>query len=269
MAFSIEIVRTIPLFPLGVFIQWDLKGAKEAGLYSFTIYRAGSRIGPWDQLSTALNTYNYTDIITPSGDGVINQLSLSRGIYYRIVVSGPSGNAEAISTVEPKLSGRNRLLKRKILRDQSVRLRKLNGVEVVVFKRMHWGQRCDKCFDTYTQTVLRSNCTTCFGTSFSPGYFNPILTLSRNSTPAVNTQLTEQGNSDLAVSNVTLLDVPYIERDDILVFVAENRRFIVQKQIPARLQNVTVFQQLQVGELPRSAIEYRLTADLKRLPALF
>jgi hypothetical protein len=270
MSPQLEITRTVPFFPHGVFLQWDVKGATEVGTYLFEVSRSGGLKGPWTVLGTVTNTFNYRDILPTTAENDPNQLSLVRGIYYRVKLTLPSSAVvETVSIVEPKLDGRHRLLKRKILRDQSIALRKLNGLEVAVLKRMHWGPRCTKCYDPYTQVSTRSGCTTCYGTTFSPGYFDPVITLARPTTPVTQTQLSEQGTGDQADSVVTLLDAPRVEKDDILVFLSDNRRFIVKQPVPGALENVTLFQRLQVSELPRSSIEYRLQVDPLRTPPLF
>lgn len=276
MSLGIEITRLLPLFPRGVFLQWDLKNATENGSYLFDVYRSGSSEGPWEQLLAGnVDAYNFYDElpVTPTvAIGDVNQLSLTRGIFYKVTVTPPSGSvnsATIISEVEPRLAGRQRLLKRKILRDEAAAFRKLNGVEIAVAKRMHWGPRCPKCYDKYTKEVTRANCVTCYGTGFTPGYFTPVITLGRRGTLPASKQVTPQGISEFRPTQVTLLDVPKIEPDDVLVFLRDNRRFVVKVVLQTELQTVGVHQKLEVSELARSSIEYRLTVDPIRLPSLF
>jgi hypothetical protein len=276
MALSVEITRLLPLFPRGVFLQWDLVNPTEAGTYTFDVYRSGAPSGPWTALTLgAANICNYSDVLPTTSTQVatdVNQLSLSRGIFYRVVATPPSGAAgkvEVVSAVEPRLDGQQRLLKQKILRDESVMLRKLNGVEIAVCKRMHWGPRCTKCWDKTTKAVTRANCSTCFGTGFTPGYFTPILTLGRRGTLPSAKQVAPQGVAEYRPTQVTLLDVPKIEPDDVLVFLKDNKRFIVKAIIQTELKTVGVHQKLEVSELARSSMEYRLVVDPTRIPPLF
>jgi hypothetical protein len=276
MALSVEITRLLPLFPRGVFLQWDLLNPTEVGSYSFDVYRSGSPEGPWEPLSLGgADVYNYSDVLPTTSTqaaGDINQLSLVRGIFYRVVVTPPSGSdnqVETVSVVEPRLDGPQRLLKRKILRDESLTFRKLNGVEIAVVKRMHWGPRCTKCWDKTTKTVTRANCTTCYGTGFSPGYFAPILTLGRRGTLPAAKQIAPQGISEFRPTQVTILDAPKVEPDDLLVFLKDNRRFVVKSVIQTELKTVGVHQKFEVSELARSSVEYRLVVDPARIPPLF
>jgi hypothetical protein len=276
MSLSVEITRLLPVFPRGVFLQWDLITPTEDGTYLFDIYRSGSPEGPWESLLVnGVNVYNYSDIIpTTSTQSLdpIDELSLVRGIYYRIVVTPPSGIAnkvEVTSIVEPRLDGRQRLLKRKILRDESLMFKKLNGVEIAIVKRMHWGPRCPKCWDKTTKTVTRGSCITCFGTGFQPGYFTPVITLGRRGTLPIAKQISPQGITEYRPTQVTILDLPKVEPDDVLVFLKDNRRFIVKSVIQTELKTVGVHQKFEVSEIARSSIEYRLQVDPLRIPPLF
>lgn len=276
MALSIEITRLLPLFPRGVFLQWDLVNPTETGTYVFDVYRSGSSEGPWETLSlNNVNVYNYSDVLPSTSTQAatdINQLSLLRGIYYRVVVTPPSGVANqvsVVSSVEPRLDGKQRLLKRKILRDESIMLRKLNGVEIAVVKRMHWGPRCSRCWDKVTKTVTRANCTTCYGTGFSPGFFAPVVTLGRRGTLPNAKQITPQGITEYRPTQVTILDAPKVMPDDILVFLRDNKRFLVKSSIQTELKTVGVHQKFEVSEIAHSSIEYRLLVDPTRIPPLF
>lgn len=273
---TVEITRLLPLFPRGVFFQWDLLNPTETGSFQFDVYRSGSPEGPWEPLLLGgADIYNYSDVLpstSTQATGDINQLSLTRGIFYRVVVTPPSGcdNAvEVVSVVEPRLDGKQRLLKRKILRDESLTFKKLNGVEIAVVKRMHWGPRCTKCWDKTTKAVTRANCTTCYGTGFSPGYFAPILTLGRRGTLPAAKQIAPQGIAEYRPTQVTILDAPKVEPDDVLVFLKDNKRFVVKAVLQTELKTVGVHQKLEVSEIARSSIEYRLVVDPSRIPPLF
>ena len=276
MALGVKITRTLPLHPRGVFLQWDLTNPSESGTYLFDVYRGGGPSGPWELLvGGAVNTYNYIDRFPSDNtavEGDRNQLSLSRGVFYRIVATPPSGSAgkvEAVSLTEPALDGRQRLLKRKMLRDLSIGLKRLNGTPVALVKRMHWGPRCTKCYDKYTKEVVRANCVTCMGTGFIPGYHMPVISLARRTPTAVETAMTPEGKQDVSVLQVWMIDAPRAEEDDILVFLIDDRRFIVKKVLPTELKTVAVHQKLIVSEIARSSVEFRLVVDPLRVPPLF
>jgi hypothetical protein len=276
MALTVTITRTTPLYPHGAYVQWDLDGAVEEGSYFFSLLRSGSSNGPWDEIMPAsAGAYNFMDRFpTPSVAGYQDptQLSLVRGFFYKVLCVPPSGFANqvsAVTEVEPTLEGKQRLIKRKILRDESLMLQRLNGVPVAVLKRRHWGTRCPKCYDKYTKESMRSNCTNCWGTTFVGGYFDPVITFAKRGVTPNQVGMTAQGKAEIATTNVTMLDVPGLQDDDILVFLRDNKRFLVKRVLPTEIQTVTVHQRLEVSELPRSDIIYRVQVDPFRLPRLF
>lgn len=276
MALSVKITRTTPLHPRGIFLQWDLVNPTEVGAYVFDVYRAGSPEGPWTQIVFGgVNIYNFLDVIPSNANALENDpndLSLSRGIFYKVTATPPSGapnRVEIVSAVEPSLDGRQRLLKRKFLRDMAMGLKKLNGVSIAVCKRMRWGPRCPKCYDKYTKEIMRANCTTCMGTGFTPGFFAPVITLARRSPSAIETTMTPEGKQDLNILSLWMLDAPKVEEGDILVSLKDDRRFEVKKLLPTELQTVSVHQKLIISELAKSSVEFRILVDPTRVPPLF
>jgi hypothetical protein len=117
--------------------------------------------------------------------------------------------------------------------------------------------------------VIRANCTVCYGTGFVGGYFEPITTLAKRAPAPPTTTLTPQGKQDIALTRVMMLDAPAVVEDDVLVFLRDNRRFVVKNVASTELQTVTVHQTLMVSEIQRGSIEYRLDVDPLRIPPLF
>lgn len=276
MSLAIEITRALPLFPSGTFLQWDLIGATESGTYTFDVYRGASENGAWEPIVTgAADLWSYVDRLPTStvpNEVQPDQLRLVTHVMYRVDVtppSGPAGRVSVVSPVEPRLQGRQKLIKRKILRDTALGLRKLNGVEVAVLKRKHFGVRCNKCFDKYTKEMMRGNCSTCYGTGYLKGYYDPIITLARPGHAPVHTQLTPQGETDAVHIRMVLLDAPRVQKGDVLISLQDNRRFLVELVDPVALKTVLVYQTLTVSELARNSIEYRVKVDPTRIPALF
>lgn len=276
MALSVKFSRHLALYPRQVFFQWDLLTPTEDGVYTFHLYRSGSPDGPWETLATNLvDTYHYFDAVpTVPLDGTeqINLMSLHRDIYYKIVCVPPSGTANQVSDVariEPGLERKQQQIRRKILHDIQVQLSKLNGVEFAVCKRRHWGARCTKCYDKASRGSVRGNCTTCFGTTFTGGYFDPVMTWGRRGTPQRATSIQPAGVVDANVTQITLLDVPRVFDGDLLVSLRDNQRFVVKQWLTTELRTVTVHQKLVVSELARNAIEYALQVDPYRSPKLF
>ena len=278
---NVQITRTTALFPSAVFVQWDIE-PDESGQHVVDVYRAGSPNGPWEPIASSLaSAYHYLDknfnlppppMSTDKREG-LNLFSLSREVYYMVTVTPPSGIANQFSSdptpVEPGLDKRTRLFKRKILRDEATAFRRLNGIPLIVLKRLQWGTRCRECWDPVTKEGTKEHCKQCFGTTFEGGYWAPVLIRGRRTPGAVDTNMTAHGDSDVKLVNFILLDYPHVEYNDILVDLRRNDRFIVQRVTPTELKTVYVHQTIAASEIARDAVEYEMRVDPNTTPPLY
>lgn len=272
------ITRTTALYPRAVFLQWDVV-AEESGSFFVDVARAQSPEGPWDVIASGLrDTYNFQDTRLsttplPTAYDAPDMYSLARETYYQITVTPPSGVANAFQSapcaVEPGLSRRTRLLKRKILHDQAVGYRHLNGIDLVVLKRRRWGTRCRACYDAVTRQATLEHCTTCYGTSFEGGYWAPVLIRGRREAAAVESQVTSHGDSDVKYNDFNILDYPHIEYKDLIVDLVRNDRYQVQRVHQTELQSVTCHQKMTASLLGRNSVEYGILIDERTLPSLY
>jgi len=290
---KIVITKITPTFPKKVGLQWDLEAVSVSGNFTFDIERSGSPAGPWTVIANAVSTYLYEDNLDQED---ANVLSLGRDIYYRVKAIPPVGSSfystiinldgqsqsETEDTIpgigykidtpqqtepepttnlmtRPNLEGRKRLLRRKILRDEYILFKKLAGIEFYLLKRRHWGVRCSDCYDPASRTVLKSNCTTCFGTSWEGGYFNPVSLYGRRKTTIIQSDMSAQSKTDMATTQIQFLDFPRIDEGDLLVESNGNRRFLVKQRFFTSLKTIPVHQTVNVSELERQAIEYRIS----------
>ncbi len=277
---SVEITRTTALFPSAVFVQWNI-AADETGTHLVDLYRSGSPEGPWESVAASMaDAYNCLDnrfnLPPPPPGGArdgLNLFSLSREVYYQVVVTPPSGPANVFSSpprpIEPGLDVRTRNLKRKLLRDMAVGFKHLNGIPLIVLKRRHWGTRCPVCVDPVTHESVLEHCTTCFGTGFTGGYWSPVLIRGRRSTAPVQTQMTAHGDSDTKVVAFTILDYPHVEYKDIIVDLQRNDRYQIQMVASTELKSVIVHQVATASLLGRNSIEYSLLVDPTSTPPLY
>lgn len=282
MALGICISQLVPLHPRRVYLQWDLLQPTERGSYLFKVERSGSSAGPWEILTASLqNGYNYIDDLTvqpalPS-DGKAHLYSLQRQIYYQVTVIPPSGCANSAQTephglyrTDATLLPHQRGLRRRLLYDERITLTRINGVQLAVLKRRRWGERCDVCYDKLTRAVTREACPICYGTSFKGGYWNPVLTVGRVYPPQAVTAATgTPGKVESTKHNIQLLDVPLLQDDDLLVEIATDNRYTVERQTQTEIVRKPVHQVVTTSLLARGAVEYTIPVDPRTIPPLF
>ena len=278
---EVHITRTTALFPTAVFVQWDVE-SDESGAFFVDIARSESPSGPWEFVATGLrDAYNFVDDqfnLPPSdprnaGREGVNLFSLARVIYYQVTVIPPSGSANAFHShaepVEPGLDRRTRLFKRKILHDQAVGYRRLNGIPLIVLKRKRWGDRCPQCYDPVTKESTLEHCPVCYGTAFVGGYWAPTLIRGRREAATVESNMTAHGDSDTKLADFNVLDYPLIEYKDIIIDLVRNDRYQVQRTHHTELKSVTVHQKLITSLLGRNSVEYKLLIDPTAVPPLY
>lgn len=278
MALRVVVTRAVMVSVDAVFVQWDIRDAYVSGSYVVDLYRSLSPEGPWALVASGTNMYNAVDRFSVASAGAVplvkepNLLSIARNVYYRVLVTPPTGISDQVSTVVPleaQLTGRQNNARRKMLRDARVLMVKGNGVPVAVCKRARWGVKCTFCVDIYTGDVLHGECANCYGTGYVPGYMAPVLTYARRSPNAVQSQVAEAGKVDVNIVAITLLDVPKVQDDDMIVFLRDNTRYLVKNAAQTELQTVGIHQDITATELAHSSIEFAFPVDPNTTPALF
>jgi hypothetical protein len=291
------ITKITPWFPHKVNLQWDLEAISSVGVFHFDVERSGSPGGPWTTVVTGLHdVYLYEDDLTTEK---VNVLALNRDLYYRIKSTPPTGpvvysdpvnlEGQTVSTINdhqpvigytvdfrsqvepnpvtgimprPGIRRRKRLLRRKILRDEYIVLRALNGIEFFLLKRRHFGTRCTVCYDPASRRVLRSACPACYGTSWTNGYFTPILLLGRKLPSQIQTQEAPQAKVEVNQTKIQFLDFPRIDEEDVLIEKNTNKRFLVMQRYFTSLKTIPIHQTITVSEFERQAVEYNIPVDL-------
>ena len=290
---ALVITKTTPILrapsQTGIFVQWTFSSAPPADVLHFTLERSGSSEGPFELVVENTDSYKFFDsargspapalaeeslccaeVETADTRENLNFLSLSRSVYYRVTAHFANGDSEtAVRNIIANIRQRKlQLLRRKMQRDFSVAL-KFSGIDLAVLKRRHWGIRCRDCFDLLTKKVTKSKCNTCYGTGFEGGYFNPVRVPGRMGVSNVQTQITEKDKVDINKTRLTLLVVPEIEVDDIIVDVQNNKRYIVQTRHATEMQTLAVHQQLTVSELAKDSVEYRIPVNNDHIPVIY
>jgi hypothetical protein len=261
--FSVEITRTTPLFPRKVYIQWTLRKPPASAGFRFDVYSAGASEGPWDLLHIDLPDTFYCV------DSTANLFSLHRVIYYKVVCRYGAVEVSAVRKLEAGLDRRREGIRRKLLRDSAKALKLVVGTEVAILKVRYWGEVCPHCVSKGTGQNVRAHCTYCWGIGILEGYWTPIYGYAQRQRSPIMTQVTPSGHTDVNKVSVIMLSVPQVEPGDLLVFLRDNKRYVVEVVSPTQIHSVDIHQELQVSELARSSREYGVPVDPWHDPGWF
>lgn len=255
-------VRTFDLDHLDIF--WEVPSVEEdLSRYDFTILRCiDGPGGPFNQISAPLhNTFMYRD---PD----VHLLYKWRQYHYIIrVASKDTGRTKDYGPV--RLDAPPDRLALEIQRRNNLLFSEFAGRKALLYPVLTFGQKCRHCVDGGPQgnTIGRSkqqNCITCYDSRYVGGYASPILIHTQYDPSSKGTQRTD--TVEMALSNTTarLSNFPPVKVKDMIV-EAENRRWQVENVNATEKLRATVHQELQLHEIPRGDVRYRVPVNLDLL----
>lgn len=292
------ICHVLPAYPDRITIQWDIQDldpTRAAGVV-FDILRSGSPGGEWITVGTAIDGVTFTDVFRDSIDGTSeeNILSLQHEAWYRVdmrlqggvvISSDPMDTRGVIPshfktnrpmgwmareeqssplpdtpfTIFPKTERRLQLVQRSVQRRAAIALKHFSGVDVAVLKRRHFGKRCVRCYDPVSNAILMSRCDKCYGVGWEGGYFEPLLSTGRFLENPIQTQTEPGASAEVLSAMFEGLDFPSLVKDDIIIELDKNRRWVVNTTTDRTLRRRRITQHAQVTELSRTAEVYRVS----------
>lgn len=272
---KVRITRTTAVFPTGQFVQWAILDPTESGDYVFELARSGGPEGPWDPVQGPLTSqYAVLDRLDQRPETLNytrpNQLTIYDHLYYRVTCTTPSGAVlrdtveTSPDTLHPRMAGP----RRKLMRDFMLSL-KFNGTPTLLLKRKTWGVRCTRCYDTRTKQIMRSECRACWGTGFTEGYWTPVRSYSRRGVSGTNVINSPESKTEGNEVQIWLPVFPQMEKDDVLVNLHDQRRFVVERQVQTEIQLAGVHQVLTCKELGHDHVLYRYPVAPDTLSPLY
>lgn len=156
----------------------------------------------------------------------------SQWTHYRVVLTTPNGTyASAPQNLLGRLSQRDWLLAREIIRRETLRLQKSAGIEGYLLKRRLFGQSCT-CVDTQTGEVRNAQCPDCYGTGFVNGYYSPSPCFYAELQPHGSRNHLDEGQSrgtvdDEARTPARMLNSPQVHSYDVWVDATTDFRWII------------------------------------------
>lgn len=224
--------------------------------------------GEWHTRGSGINDVYFVDQLEDSSDDLfeISQLSKSAELWYRVVLvlnDGTEIKSDPVDTQgntphtvqklpgvgimpssnqgEPhnntpfhqnlKIRKRLFLIQRKLIRDAMIALEGFSGTQVAICKHPRFGTRCPSCYNPATKSSVTSRCPECQGTSFKGGYLKPVASLCRFLQAPSQSRETEEGGTTQDRGRIELIDWPRLEREDVVINLANDDRWVVRDQI--------------------------------------
>lgn len=256
LTFDNLLVRTFSLDFLEV--TWEIADTTlDPHDFNLYILRSESPMGPWDTVAGPFeDKYRYVD-------NRVNLLHRWRQIYYMIRSVKKDDTTDIAESDAVTQQAEPDLIAQEIQRLERLVWEEYAGRRCFIFPVRTFGQRCPNCYDGpdkgkgFTSQKRRSNCLTCYDTTFARGFMDPIeIFMQIDPSPkALQMQpIAERHQSD---TSARLPNFPLVKPRDIIV-EAENRRWrVVRVTQTERLRHV-VHQELMLHEIAQGDIEFKL-----------
>jgi hypothetical protein len=245
-------------------IYWDLVSPfEDPNDYSFVVERSQAQFGPYvDATGEFTNKFHFRDLVAP----------LSRGfytpVYYRIRVKRLLDNKVQVfpdTLAGVTLEAKPDLEALEMARQERLRLREIEGREVVVFPRKTFGVVCG-CFDKVMKRKVRSMCSTCFDTGWVGGFNTPLRLFAQIVSPRQETTVRPKV-AEIGVENGSgrFPNFPELFPGWIIV-EGENIRWRVGDGIrKVRKSRSLVRQEAPLHRIPKTDIEYLLPINIANI----
>lgn len=252
--------------PRGYLVQWSVKDPPD-GPITFDLERSGGYAGPWEPVAMGLvDRYAHFDELSQPAETDpievlrLNQFRFFQAVYHRVTARAGSAVSSAVFEFGPEARGKIGGMRRKAARDVRIGLVKFAKMPCVLLKRRVWGKRCPECYDPKTKATTRGGCRTCYGTSFSGGFWEPVsLPARRQGAKSTSTQ--GDPKSDSKKMRLLVPDFPQVDVRDVIVSLRSGERYVVDAETETDVQEEPMYQSVTVTALDRSDVVYQLRVD--------
>ena len=210
----------------GALVTWELTPQLRLTAPAvFSVEASRTGVADWNLVATVTNQYL-------ANDNNQWQYGTAPRLHYRVVLTtGAETYVSPVRQILGNVVGRNRGIVSELLRKEQLRFQH-SGRHGYLYKRRRWGVRCPDCVDYDTGEVRVSGCTTCLGTGFTGGYFDPVVYYVADSSAGVKRKAAvDEGIPGLAearVKAVRAINCPWLDTEDIWIDCVTDERFYVQ-----------------------------------------
>lgn len=245
-------VRVHPSWLKSLTVSFDLPSFWDISYVN--ILKSGAEQGPYQKINDVPVTDNWFKDVSKYShskfdqDFYIVEVGLVNGLVYRSVPV----------SWENVLSGKQFKIANEIHRREWLLLRKFTGVKSLIFPRRSYGPRCPVCYDTAAGKITKEHCTSCFGSGFHLGFWNPIPTLMQYGPTPNQSQKTVRGESEPNQIMAWTIADPQINPFDVIVRLSDMSVYEVGQINVTELRTVRIKQDAVLIELARADTEYKL-----------
>lgn len=246
-------VTVIPRFPRSVILQFNFGKDLEYPI-AFDVYRTGAE-EPLTKLNIKpLTQYFYEDF------GLKPASKLFDVTYFIDIIFPFTSEKQRVGPIhlvsQPRLA-RTFFVARRMDEKHGIEYSSHTGIELDIYKRLHWGEKCTECYNEVLEAATTSDCESCLGTGFVGGYWNPISVLGKLEPLALSRNLLDRLNFQENVNTQAHMRAfPVLREDDIIHEKRRNVLWYAQAVQLVEHGRYPVKQLLELREIERNSPLY-------------
>lgn len=249
---SIKVLPNLQTGAAGGFdVFWSLSGATFTP--SFQVYWAPTESGPWTALLDPKTTNNF--LLNALEQRAAPQIGPLTWFKIEVFNGATSKLVSQPIDVRGAMDRRSFLIYRDALRRCALFFQKSQCLPGWLLRRIVYGTRCPVCTNEILKTPISSECTTCYGTGFTGGYYAPFpmrADWSAGASPRSSNLTTKENVGPIAVQRqrFKIYAVPDAKSDDVWYDTGTGVYYLVENVDPEMWCGSTLTQTLTTSRLP-------------------
>lgn len=245
--------------PGGFDAYWSISG--HTFTPTFQVYVAETEVGPWTALLvTKTPAFQLLNASTPKAN-------IQAGVLTWFKVEVFNGNTSKL--ISPPMDSRGGMDRRRylqyreILRRWRLHFNKTNCLDGWLVRRKFFGTRCPECANELVSSPSSGECTTCFGTGISGGYFPAVLTKadwSAGVSPRTSNAISKESPGPQAPQKlkIKIPCTPDAKSEDVWLDKGTGIYYLVEAVEPEMWCGSVITQTAQISRLPAHHPVYKL-----------
>lgn len=220
--------------------------------YRFDLLRSNSQSGPFEIVMTSIQGFECNDYS-------VNLLNPEIKYFYKVRAFDFKNDEELMSDIFSTPSATNDNYSYYLDNIYNQYLDIINNSEVYLLKRMRTGELCE-CYDDIRGSRKSDKCTSCFGTGYKGGFYQPIkMKVNYFNTASKSEEMISAGSFENQTPvQFWTINYPIIQENDIIVDTLTGQRSTVMNWQPSYKNGYLIRQTVQVTKIPESSIFYKI-----------
>lgn len=185
---------------------------------------------------------------------------LVRPVFYKLVLRKIS-TQESIESKAVTFEGDLDIVGLYVVEEHNFLLEDTIGSPSLVYQRKRQGVLCTKCFDPIQKKRMISHCSSCYGTNWVGGFYNPIdCYIDYAPNPKVS-QIMQWGEVQPNETDLLMSNFPEVSQGDVVREIRQGRLWRVTKVTSTEKRRAQMLQFVRATEIKPGDIEYSVQQD--------